>query len=113
MPPRTPAKRQRFHSPVTPSPRRPARDHLIQGSPQIIVNDHDVEDVIDEAIEEYATVRELIDVATADGPAAVVDHIIHRQAQADEQMNDARHNIRFAHRRGRHFLPLNPGILIC
>ena len=110
MPPRTPAKRPRYLSPVTPSPRRPTRDHLIQGSPQIIASDHPVEDVIDEVIEDAEKVAEAVDVADGDGPAAAVDHVM--EEEADENMKGHR-LVRFAHRRGRHFLPLNPGIVTC
>ena len=110
MPPRTPAKRPRYLSPVTPSPRRPTRDHLIQGSPQIIASDHPIEDVIDEIVEDAEEVAEAIDVATGDGPAAAIDHIM--EEEADENLKGHR-LVRFAHRRGRHFLPLNPGIVTC
>lgn len=96
--------------PITPSPRRRIRDHLIQGSPQIIASDHPVEDVIDEVIEDSEEVAEAIDVAAGDAPAAAIDHLIEDEAMADVASHRL---VRFAHRRGRHFVPLNPGILIC
>lgn len=96
--------------PITPSPRRRTRDHLIQGSPQIIASDHPVEDVIDEVIEDAEEAAEAADVADGDGPAALIDHFI--EEEADQNMHGHR-LVRFAHRRGRHFLPLNPGIVTC
>ena len=96
--------------PITPSPRRRTRDHLIQGSPQIIASDHPIEDVIDEVIEAAEEVAEAVDVATGDGPAAAIDHIVEDEADADMASHRL---VRFAHRRGRHFSPLNPGIVIC
>ena len=110
MPPRTPAKRPRYLSPVTPSPRRPTRDHLIQGSPQIVASDHPIEDVMDEVIEEAEEVAEAADVADGNAAAAAIDHIM--EEEADENLKGHR-LVRFAHRRGRHFLPLNPGIVTC
>lgn len=109
MPPRTP-KRQRTMDPITPSPRRRTRDHLIQGSPLIVASDHPVEDVIDEIIEDAEEAAEAVDVAAGDGPAAAIDHIM--EEEADENLKGHR-LVRFAHRRGRHFLPLNPGIVTC
>lgn len=108
--PRKTLKRPRGASPITPSPRRRTRDHLLQGSPQIIASDHPVEDVIDEVIEDAEEVAEAIDIAAGDAPAAGVDHIIEEEMDANMQSHQL---VRFAHRRGRHFLPLNPGIVTC
>jgi len=109
MPPKT-RKRPRATSPVTPSPRKRTRDHLLQGSPQIVASDHPIEDVIDEIIEDAEEAAEAVDVADADAGALAIDHLI--EEEADDNMQGHR-LVRFAHRRGRHFLPLNPGIVTC
>jgi len=96
--------------PINPSSWRRIRDHLIQGSPLIIASDHPVEDVIDEVIEDAEEAAEAIDIAAGDGPAAAIDHLIEDEAMADVASHRL---VRFAHRRGRHFLPLNPGIVTC
>lgn len=97
--------------PKTPTPTKRLRSgRLIQGSPQIVASDHPVEDAVDEVIEEVEEIAEAMDIADGDAAAAAVDHVVEDEMEYD--INSRRLH-RFAHLRGRHFLPLQPGILTC
>jgi hypothetical protein len=86
------------------------RDHLISGSGQTIQTPDDVDDVMSEVEEELEEAMDAADIATEG--ETIMEHGIVDAIEAEIGHNPAT-AIHHAHRRGRHFLPLQPGILTC
>ena len=85
-------------------------EFLVQGSPQIVISSQPLLDQIEEAMETANEIAEAIDVYDENLDDIESRHLV------DEELDDnmSTHKlVRFAHGKGRHFLPLQPGILQC
>lgn len=98
-------------------------DHLIQGTGQTIQDPDSptMQDVMAEAQEMVQDAQEITaGAAIANAGYTLPGAVMEERGAMDlshEMMEIGNHNPRssrhLAHRRGRHFLPLQPGILIC
>jgi len=83
-------------------------DRLVQGTGQTIQTSD--QDPLPEVEEELDEVMDAVDIAT-EGETLVEHGIVDAMEVAIG--HNPRTAIHLAHRRGRHFLPLQPGILTC